>query len=87
MLKKVPCSDCNGRGFICQTTEYSITSKICSVCNGLGYIEVPMTNADRIRAMSDEELQIFLCNNTECGSCQWCEPQGCTLDEWLEGEC
>lgn len=45
------------------------------------------TNADRIRAMSDEELRIFLCNNTEYGSCRWCEPQGCTLDEWLEGEC
>lgn len=87
MLKKVPCSDCNGRGFVSQITECSIAAKTCSVCGGLGYIEVPMTNADRIRAMSDEELRIFLCNNTECDSCRWGVRQGCTLDEWLEGEC
>ena len=56
MLKKVNCSDCNGRGFVSQITECSITAKTCSVCDGFGFVEVPMTNADRIREMSDEEL-------------------------------
>lgn len=46
--------------------------------------DTQLTNADRIREMSDEELRKFLCHNTECGSCRWCQPQGCTLDEWLQ---
>ena len=31
-------------------------AKTCELCHGAGVIEVPMTNADRIRAMNDEEL-------------------------------
>ena len=38
-----------------------------------GYI--PMTNADRIRAMSDEELAKFFCPETP-GASPWCEPMG-----------
>lgn len=60
MLKTKPCPDCDGRGFIAEFTEYSVLGKKCSTCDGLGKIEVPMTNADRIRAMSDEELAYYL---------------------------
>ncbi len=42
------------------------------VCNSA----VPMTNADRIRAMSDEELSDFL-----CGMIVDCETQNCPAKE------
>ena len=42
------------------------------------------SNADLIRAMSDEGLSDLLCLNTNCESCRWCSPQGCILDEWLK---
>ena len=42
------------------------------------------TNADRIRAMSDEELRTLLCTHSDCALCKWDEPQGCTLTKWLE---
>lgn len=57
------CPDCNGRGesiYYIEThrDENSVTVEqrkgVCRTCNGSG--ETPMTNADRIRAMSDEEL-------------------------------
>ena len=42
-----------------------------------GYI--PMTNADRIRAVSDEELAKFLCNFRSCDSsehpCNGCQAE------------
>lgn len=44
-------------------TYYEITvcsAKTCELCHGAGVIEAPMTNADRIRAMSDEEMVVFL---------------------------
>lgn len=44
----------------------------------------PMTNADRIRAMNDEELHDFLCNLAERGSCIFSTVQGCGLSEWLQ---
>ena len=61
------CPECNGRG---ETTYYVETDRdentvtieqrkgICRTCNGSG--EKPMTNADRIRAMSDKEIACFL---------------------------
>jgi hypothetical protein len=58
------CPECNGRGkaiyYYVETDrdENTVTAKkredICRTCNGSG--EKPQTNADRIRAMSDEEL-------------------------------
>ena len=47
-----------------------------------GYM--PMTNADRIRAMTDEEMSEFLCSITECGICEWCGLDGCGLLKWLQ---
>ena len=61
------CPECNGKG---ETIYYVETDRdentvtveqrkgICCTCNGSG--EKPQTNADRIRAMSDEELAEFL---------------------------
>lgn len=56
MIKEVPCMECDGKGFIAKFGEYSVWSERCPNCGGTGTVKVPMTNADRIRAMSDEEL-------------------------------
>ena len=58
--KKIVCYNCGGHGFITATYENGQTSAICPVCGGIGSHEIQMTNADRIRAMSDEELVNFL---------------------------
>lgn len=58
--KKLVCYNCGGHGFITATYENGQTSAICPVCGGIGSHEIQMTNADRIRAMSDEELAEFL---------------------------
>ena len=52
----------------------------------------PMTNADRIRAMSDEELAEFLCKETwvcdryaVCKECpRWIGDCCLPIDEWLK---
>ena len=56
MIKEVPCMECDGKGFIAKFGEYSVWSERCPNCGGTGIVKVPVTNADRIRAMSDEEL-------------------------------
>ena len=58
--KKLVCYNCGGHGFITATYESGQTSAICPACGGIGTHEIQMTNADRIRAMSDEELVNFL---------------------------
>ena len=60
MIKEVPCMDCGGKGFIAIYSEYSVWSERCQNCGGTGIVKVHMTNADRIRDMSDEELAVFL---------------------------
>lgn len=58
--KLVPCHDCKGKGYITLALGVDdlcgIGSKTCESCNGLGEVWEAMTNADRIRAMSDENL-------------------------------
>ena len=58
--KKLVCYNCGGHGFITTIYESGQTSTICPVCGGIGTHEIQMTNADRIRAMSDEELAEFI---------------------------
>ena len=63
--KLVNCPQCGGFGFTSMpvSADYKITvcrAKTCELCHGAGVIEVPMTNADRIRAMNDEELAEFI---------------------------
>ena len=79
--KKLVCYNCGGHGFITSTYENGQTSAICPVCGGIGTYEIQMTNADRIRAMSDEELvsvvpcplgfSMFRCPiERQCGPCK-----------------
>ena len=60
MIKEVPCMECDGKGFIAKFGEHSVWSERCPNCGGTGIVKIPMTNADRIRAMSDEELATFI---------------------------
>lgn len=43
-----------------------------------------ITNADRIRAMSDEELEKFICSCSKCEFCDFHGWAGCKLLEWLQ---
>lgn len=43
-----------------------------------------LTNADRIRAMSDKELKEFLCSILQCKFCKFEGWGGCGLLEWLK---
>lgn len=48
------------------------------------YRTEPMTNADRIRAMSDEELKDFFCSILQCEFCKFEGWGGCECLEWLQ---
>jgi hypothetical protein len=70
------CTECNGRGETIyyeeiDRDENTVTAArrkcICRTCNGSG--EKPKTNADKIRAMTDEELATFL---ETFGCCHYC---------------
>lgn len=81
--KLINCPQCGGFGFTSTpvSTDYEITvcrAKTCELCHGAGVIEAPMTNADRIRAMSDEELAKLLC----CTGWRMIEQKECL--EWLQ---
>ena len=68
MSKRIPCKRCSGKGYIYVTyiegNTGTATSHICPECCGAGVQFVPTTNADRIRAMSDEELAAWLVEKT-----------------------
>ena len=81
--KLVNCPQCGGFGFTSTpvSTDYEITvcrAKTCELCHGAGVIEVPTTNADRIRSMNDEELAKLLC----CTGWRMIEQKECL--EWLQ---
>lgn len=67
MTKRIFCPECDGIGLHIERfvnhdgTICEHTTK-CETCNGERYITVPFTNADRIRAMSDEELAEWAIN-------------------------
>ena len=76
-----PCPFCGGFGFTSTpvSTDYEITvcrAKTCELCRGAGVIEAPMTNADRIRSMSDEELAEFLIDLADDGNLR--------IRDWLQ---
>ena len=79
----VNCQQCGGFGFTSTpvSTDYEVTvcrAKTCELCHGAGVIEVPTTNADRIRSMNDEELAKLLC----CTGWRMIEQKECL--EWLQ---
>ena len=45
------------------------------------------SNADKIRAMSDEELKEFICSNSQCRFCKFERWGRCELLEWLQQPC
>jgi hypothetical protein len=48
-----------------------------------------MTNVDRIRSMTDEELAEFLCHNSKCGNCnasEFCHDGHTGWLDWLRQE-
>ena len=79
MIKEVPCMECDGKGFIAKFSEYSVWSERCPNCGGTGIVKVPMTNADRIRAVSDEELAAVLCTADFCNYCDYEREDGTCL--------
>ena len=74
--KKLVCYNCGGHGFITTIYESGQTSTICPVCGGIGTHEIQMTNADRIRSMTDEELAEFLIDLADDGNLR--------IREWLQ---
>ena len=79
------CPECNGRGetiYYVETArdENSVTLNsrrgICRTCNGSGINR--NTNADRIRAMTDEELADFFFESPEIefSVCEYCKNFG-----------
>ena len=42
------------------------------------------TNGDRIRSMSDEELQAWFCRNRDCWDCPFRCWDRCTFADWIK---
>lgn len=47
-----------------------------------------MSNADKIRSMTMEQLSEFICKISNCENCKFCSTDGCreNREEWLESE-
>ena len=79
MSKPYPCVYCTEDGYCKKYSDEQVTSWcVQSPCKD----EKP-SNADRIRAMTDEELCAFLCDLTDCPVCpgsEACE-DGCSWDK------
>lgn len=92
--KSVPCPECNGHGIISEFS-YSpidgmcngISGKICANCNGMGTIQVPITNLDNLRSLTPEALKFWYCNGRPCGGCQFGDASGCHILEWFQQPC
>ncbi len=72
--KVISCHVCHGSGSISKCGENRSWSETCGYCHGMGTEEVPITNADRIRAMRDEELADFFFESSEIEFevCEYC---------------
>ena len=66
----------------CKVKEYG---GVCQLTNTAQPItEYRMTNADRIRSMSDEELKEFICSMFKCEFCDFELGERCGLLNWLQ---
>ena len=54
----------------------------CPVCGHK--TNMPQTNADRIRSMTDEELKKFICSMFKCEFCDFELGERCGLLNWLK---
>ena len=54
----------------------------CPVCGHK--TNMPKTNADRIRNMTDEELKKFICSMFKCEFCDFELGERCGLLNWLQ---
>ena len=75
--------DCRGCRYY-----HNLADNHCFACDGSGYTRP--SNADRIRAMTDEELAEFMCHSVSPSgtvNCSSCEAQGfCRMGHngWLD---
>lgn len=80
-----------------EEAEANCTSFINGQCTAswCEYRKKKQTNADRIRSMSDEELEVFLynfsdkCRNSEYGNCAYCPRfigNSCDIVTWIQQE-
>lgn len=67
---------CKGKKDFCEDYDRCLTNCRYFDGSGGGYRKVPMTNANRIRAMSDEELADFLIDLADDGNLR--------IREWLQ---
>lgn len=58
LTKWITCPECDGRGYIPRSTDNSAWSDQCVKCNGTGLIQVPVTNGDILRELSNEKLDL-----------------------------
>ena len=66
----------------CKVKEYG---GVCQLTNTVQPItEYRMTNADRIRSMSDEMLKEFICSMLKCEYCSFEVWGRCDLLKWLQ---
>ena len=100
MKKNIACPDCKGNGYRTVITgdrnDYcGVANEMCPTCKGTGVQLTDMTNADRIRAMSDQQLAEFICNALGSAGCvedhcpghDLCRPQDGKsngLKKWLQ---
>ncbi len=77
---------------VCKEKRETVCPDYPKMCRLCGAYREP-TNADRIRAMTDEELATFIytatraCNNYECESCPIGDENCPELDKWLKQPC
>ena len=74
--KLVICEKCWGTGHVNGGNENSTWSKTCEDCHGIVFSRVPITNADRIRSMTDDELndlfhEIYNAGVDDASSYEW----------------
>ena len=67
-------SDCRK----CAEFSWCLENEDCGL-----FKQKPQTNADRIRAMTDEELAEFIIGKSNCGAC----PNEEQCDDWHIGSC